>query len=986
MLLSLAIDARAQYFGRNKIQYDKDDVRVLATEHFDIYYSAGDADAALTAGRLAERWHTRLTKVLEHTLSGRQPLILYGSHRRFEQTNVYGGLIDEGTGGFTESRKRRIVLPFAKTLAETDHILGHEIVHAFQYDIAARNRAALTVPLWFIEGMAEYLTLGPRDPLTGMWMRDAVEADTLPTIKELSSAKYFPYRWGAALWTHLVDRFGADLPAKAMRAKRDVRRRLEGLTGETIEDLTAAWHDALRAEYGKEGETTLPSERPLISSARGGGRLNLAGSLSPDGRRIIFLSERDQFSIDLFLADAKTGAILRKLVTTAANADFESLQYLHSAGAWDPEGTHFTLATVRKGRPALMVIPIDDPDRAREIPIAQLDEVYSPTWSPDGRAVAFSAMRGGVTDLFVLDLRSETVRQLTDDQFADLQPSWSPDGRTIAFATDRFSTDLNRLRFGTYGIGLMEVASGAIAAAPAMEGANQLDPAWSPDGASLFFVADPGGVSNVFRMQPGDGRVYQVTNVRTGISGVTRLSPSISIASSSGALAVGLYRRNGYEIHAMTSPTELEGKPFDPPAASVSNGHGPEFDADVPIDSVPLLPLPAASADDPESRTYRPRLSLEAVGSPYFSAGGGPVGGYVQGGASLLFGDLLGDRQLLTAIHLSSRFDESAFGAMYIDRTSRWNWGVTLEQTPEVRLRTLGLSLDPDRERVVTRDRERRVWTHRHLGGFVAFPLNRSQRVEFSGGLRQITFDRERRTELVSTVTGQLIEEETQALASEPSIGLFETGVALVGDSAIFGATGPLLGTRYRFQVSPAIGGLSYATVLADYRRYMMPIRPFTLAIRLLHSGRYGKDASDFRLRDVYLGSASLVRGYGSGTVSRSECAGATFDCPVLNTLIASRIAVAKVELRVPLSSTPLSPRIRYSTLPMDAFVFADAGAGWGGEARFGTGGSDGIVFKSVGAGVRVNVMGLLFEVAGVKPLDLADSGWTFAFNLRPGF
>jgi hypothetical protein len=346
---------------------------------------------------------------------------------------------------------------------------------------------------------------------------------------------------------------------------------------------------------------------------------------------------------------------------------------------------------------------------------------------------------------------------------------------------------------------------------------------------------------------------------------------------------------------------------------------------------------------------------------------------------------LLGDRQLLTAIHVSSRFDESAFGAMYIDRTSRWNWGVTLEQTPEVRLRTLGLSLDPDRERVVTRDRERRVWTHRHLGGFVAYPLNRSQRIEFSAGLRQITFDREHRTELVSAVTGQLIEEETESIASSPAVGLLETGIALVGDTAIFGATGPLLGTRYRLQVSPAIGGLAYTNVLADYRRYLMPVRPFTLAFRLVHSGRYGADASDFRLRDVYLGSASLVRGYGAGAVSRSECPGGRFECRALNALIASRIAVAKVELRVPLSPT-LSSRIRYGALPMDAFVFADAGAGWGGEERFGPGDSHGKVIKSVGLGVRMNVMGLLFEVAGVKPLDLRDSGWSFAFNLRPGF
>ena len=214
---------------------DPDDVRVLATEHFDIYYSRTDAQAALSVGRLAERWHRRLSRVLEHTLTGRQPLILYGSHRRFEQTNVFSGFIDENTGGFTESRKRRIVIPFAATLAETDHVLGHEIVHAFQYNIAARQKTTLDVPLWFIEGMAEFLTVGPEDQLTAMWMRDAVRSEKLPSIEKLSSPRLFPYRWGAALWAFLADRYGADAPARALRARKGVKRRLYEVTGQTVQ-------------------------------------------------------------------------------------------------------------------------------------------------------------------------------------------------------------------------------------------------------------------------------------------------------------------------------------------------------------------------------------------------------------------------------------------------------------------------------------------------------------------------------------------------------------------------------------------------------------------------------------------------------------------------------------------------------------------------------------------------------------------------------
>jgi hypothetical protein len=285
----------------------------------------------------------------------------------------------------------------------------------------------------------------------------------------------------------------------------------------------------------------------------------------------------------------------------------------------------------------------------------------------------------------------------------------------------------------------------------------------------------------------------------------------------------------------------------------------------------------------------------------------------------------------------------------------------------------------------VTRDLERRLRTYRHAGGFVAYPLNRSQRVEISGGFRHITFDHERRTESLTALSGRVLDERSERIPAGASLGLVETGVALVGDTAVFGATGPLIGSRYRLQVAPAVGGLSYTSVLADYRRYLMPIRPYTLAFRVLHTGRYGGDAADTRLREAYLGSSSLVRGYGAGAVMRSECGGSSSDCPALNRLLGSGLLVAKVELRVPVLSM-WSSRVRYGPVPADAFVFADAGRAWGGEQRFGPGGTEAIVVRSFGAGVRVNAIGMILEFAAVRPLDLNRSGWTYAFSLRPGF
>src|SRR5436305_2443270 len=189
--IAASTPASGQYFGRNKVQYKKLDFQVLKTEHFDIYYYPGEREGIDIAARIAERWHARLQKLFVHELSGRQPLILYASHPDFEQTNIIPGELGEGTGGVTEPLRRRIVLPLAGPIGDTDHVIGHELVHAFQFDIMmgpnakqgpqGRN-AGEQLPLWFIEGMAEYFSIGPVDANTAMWLRDAARQEKLPSI------------------------------------------------------------------------------------------------------------------------------------------------------------------------------------------------------------------------------------------------------------------------------------------------------------------------------------------------------------------------------------------------------------------------------------------------------------------------------------------------------------------------------------------------------------------------------------------------------------------------------------------------------------------------------------------------------------------------------------------------------------------------------------------------------------------------------------
>ena len=112
--MAMPATAEAQYFGRNKVQYDTFNFRILKTEHFDIYYYPEEETIIREAARMAERWYARIARVLDWELTSVQPLILYASHPEFEQTNAVFGFIGESTGGVTEALKRRIVLPLAR--------------------------------------------------------------------------------------------------------------------------------------------------------------------------------------------------------------------------------------------------------------------------------------------------------------------------------------------------------------------------------------------------------------------------------------------------------------------------------------------------------------------------------------------------------------------------------------------------------------------------------------------------------------------------------------------------------------------------------------------------------------------------------------------------------------------------------------------------------------------------------------------------------
>jgi Tol biopolymer transport system component len=994
-----------QYFGRNKVQYKTFDFEVLHTDHFDIYFYTEERRGVDVAARMAERWNERLTRLLGHQLSSRQALILYAASTDFQQTNVVSGHLGEGTGGVTESLRRRIVLPLAGPLADTDHVVGHELVHAFQYDIAAartqggRHIAGIgALPLWFIEGMAEYLSIGARSPLTAMWMRDAVANEKLPSIRDLGNPRYFPYRWGHALWAYIGGRWGDRAVKNLLLDAIDLgspARAFQTVLGLDENQLSAEWHAALRRAYqGFSSSTKAPGRyaRPLTPAGGLGNELNVSPALSPDGRRVAFLSERSLFSVDLYIADAATGENVRRLTSTAVDPHFESLQFISSAGTWDPTGRELAITAVANGRPALVVYDTESARRVREISLGTLDGALNPTWSPDGKRVAFVGMTGGLTDLFVIELTTGKVERLTNDAFAELHPAWSPDGRSIALATDRFTTTLDTAAPGPFRLGVLEVRTRTMHEVATFDRGKAIAPQWSRDGQALYFVADPNGISNVYRVNLADGGLRQVTDLVTGVSGITESSPAISAGGD--RLALSVFESGAYRLYSTDDARVLEGQL--PTSDAADAALLPPTAQPRPLTALlsnPTLGLPPAPASLKAER-YRPRLQLDYFSQSTLTVGANRFGSFGTGGFSLFMSDLLGDRSLATWFQATTTFDEDfsskdlGGAVMYQNLRHRWNWAVEADQMPYRTGFASAATTSVEGTPAVVEQTVIFRQTDRGMRGVAAYPFSRAQRIEGSVGFRNLSFDRRVRTTGYSLLTGEMLFDDRQTVSTFPTLNLAQGSAALVYDTASFGATSPVLGQRYRFEVLPTFGTLRYTGVLLDYRRYFMPVRLYTIAARVMHYGRYGGDSEDTRLYPLFIGYPSLVRGYDVGTFKASECP-PTEDggCPVFDRLLGSRVLVGNLELRFPLLR-PFGLREGvYGPVPMEVALFADGGLAWTREDKPTFAGGDRRGVSSVGAAVRINVFGFLIaQVNAARPLQRPGRGWVYQFSLSPGF
>ncbi|MFO7768670.1 MAG: LpqB family beta-propeller domain-containing protein [bacterium] len=903
--------AEAQ-FGKNQVQWDHFDWKVLESPHFAFYYYEGTEEAVRDAALIAERSYAYVSQALQVDFKDPIPVLLYADHKDFQQTNAVSAP-REGTQGVTESLKQRVILPMMPSMAEFTHVFTHELVHAFQYKLLGAGESLSPLqwspPLWMMEGMSEYISQG-MNPTAEMWLKDMVVRDEIMTLRQLENTRdQRVYQVGNGFYYFLAQRYGHESVRRFFKQtilRRDWMGALAEVYKMSPKEVSEEWEVWLKERYADEiasqeevstvGEALIRHEGQIYN-------LNLTPSISPGGDRIAFVANRN-LRDGVYIANAETGEIRQAIAKGGASGSLEMIDFFESTMSWTADGS--TLAFVASAGPN-DVIHLRDAESGKSVKRLRWKEmsVISAAISPDGSKVAFTGMRGGSRDLYVADAATGDLRRLTDDVYTYLHPAWSHDGKTLAVATDAGQpTRVMDLDFRGYRLALIDAETGS---RRLLTGGSyhDLNPVWSPDGERIAFLSDRAGVRQVFVYDMDSGIIRQVTNLVTGVSGITTTSPAISWAGETGTMAFSSFRDQGWDIYTMPDPTE---KAYATLAADEGMAE-------------PHTPIWAGyrlgSEDTFAYRDYSPRITADYV----FGGGGFATNVGILGDVVVGFSDMTGNHSLTLYLGLLGSLDRSNITGMYVNRSRRLQWGLSLYQQRY----DIGLGYSFSGTQYYSR-----LYRGISLDGY--YPFSRFSRVEGSVGWAHIS----------ESIQAQSFFGSFQGERELQDYGSYSYGsvsTAHVYDSALYYISGPVGGQRWRASVDQAFGEFSGTTLMLDYRKYFNVNERGALAFRAF--GGTFRDESDQVGRAFRVGGPTTVHGTDYGQ------------------MYGTNAAWANLEMRY-----PMLPWASINWDFLNVAAFADAGAVWeeGSEARWlePDQASNALIRNGIvgaaGAGVRANL------------------------------
>ena len=883
LLLSVPLLAQEEYFGKNKVQYKNFSWSYIQSPNFDIYFYEDQYDVAKFAITELESAYVMISAELDYRLKGRVPVFIYNSPNEFQQTNVVPDILPEGVGGFTESFKNRVVVPYNGSYEDLRHVLHHELTHAVIFDLIYGNvfgsllsrQYLFRLPLWYSEGYAEYSSRYGWDYFADMIMRDATIHDYVAPVDYLGG--YLAYKEGQAALKFLAETYGVEkIPDIINKGRRSLSlsKAMKASIGLTTTEFDEKFQMYLKKVYWPEiavRDEPARIGKKLTDHEKDGSYFNEKPVYSPDGEMIAFYSDRSDFT-QIYLMSAVDGKILKNLVKGERSGDLESLHSFVSGLSWSWDGKFLAFAAKSGGNDALMIYNVEKRKIVDRIKPG-FGAIMGPCWTPDGRLI-FTGVTGGKSDLYIVDIKEKRPHKLTDDTYDDKDATITSDGKRLAFASDRpiHPVDSKRYKYGTYNIFVMDVASGVIVDTVTREDGICRYPTWSPDGKKICYVSNLNGIDNLYVKDLSDGApAFPITNVLTGIS-----SPSWSPKGEQ--IVFQAFYKAGYDLYLMKEikPVTENGAPLmatkfvkgelraEFAAADIANGGGDSTATgdstraeNLPIEpdntdfvfTPPVRNTKVALAEGDSSRDSTVmegdgRDTIYAVGpdgefpikkykakfSPDFVTGGLSYDTFygLRGQSFILITDFLGNHQFIIGTDVVNSINQSNVQLYYINSTHRTDFGVGVFHNKNY-----------------FEDNRSRLFSDRTYGlmASVSHPFSLFRRIQLD--FSHLYIDR-------TYYDPRYDEELAQWVYDDQNEAATTADLSLVKDNILWGMTGPVNGSRWKLNVERSIplssDSKDYWALEFDYRKYWHLGGQYSFAFRMAGGATYGSDKKTYYL------------------------------------------------------------------------------------------------------------------------------------------
>ena len=433
-----------QEFGKSRVQYNGFSWKFHAYKRFRIYYSGLNEPIAIYTARTLHHYLQSAEEKLDYNFPEKMEVIVYESQQKFRQSNL-GLTSDEqsNVGGTTRIVGSKIFIYF-----EGDHQKFNENIKSAVYEVLLKHmffggdwkdqlKSTVNsgIPFWLEKGLINYF-VKEWDADTESKVKDLILTKKIDRFNDLSADEQV-YA-GMAVWNFIAETHGRSIIPNIIyitRVTKNVERGFFSLLGMDFAKLTRNYIAFYRSRYIDEYESQQEPQGNKITLKNKKESVYYSVRLSPDGTKLAYV-ENQLGRYRVKVLDTLSGKIQK---IYAHETKMERLQdYSYPTIQWHPSGEALAFFAEVKGELKLYIYSFTDKSLIDKT-MKDMDKVLDFAYNKDGKEMVISAVHSGQSDLYLYNILSKSITQITDDIYDDLNPQFIDDGTRVIFSSNRSS-------------------------------------------------------------------------------------------------------------------------------------------------------------------------------------------------------------------------------------------------------------------------------------------------------------------------------------------------------------------------------------------------------------------------------------------------------------------------------------------------------------------------------------------------------------------